>query len=182
MRMRGVVSIGFLITMMLGPWVNGGAQESSADIQVIVNMVQLNVAVTDNKGDYVTGLKPEDFLVTEDGIPQKIASFGEGNERSRRIEDPAEAKTPTPGPSTQSDAMLPDADPSVVWKQAAGSKQERVMVVGHEPHLGHLISFLLGNEIAVDFRKGGLIRIDVKGRGMPGGLLKWALTPRLARA
>ena len=75
MRMRGVVSIGFLVTMMLGPWVNGGAQESSADIQVIVNMVQLNVAVTDNKGDYVTGLKPEDFLVTEDGIPQKIASL-----------------------------------------------------------------------------------------------------------
>src|SRR5215469_10369763 len=110
MRMRGVVSIGFLITLMLGSWVNGGAQDNSADIQVIVNMVQLNVAVTDNKGDYVTGLKPEDFLVTEDGIPQKIASFGEGNERSRRIEDPAEAKSAPPaGPAANSDAMLPDS-------------------------------------------------------------------------
>ena len=122
MRMRGVVSIGLLMAMMLSPWVNGGAQESSGNIQVIVNMVQLNVAVTDNKGDYVTGLKPEDFLVTEDGIPQKIASFGEGNERSRRIEDPAEAKTTPSGPGPQSDAMLPDnATTNVLNSLVSGS-------------------------------------------------------------
>src|SRR6266404_9593183 len=46
-------------------------QEREPDIHVIVNMVQLNVAVTDNKGRYVTNLRPEDFAITEDGIKQK---------------------------------------------------------------------------------------------------------------
>jgi len=43
-------------------------------------MVQLNVAVTDSKGNYITGLRPEDFEVTEDGIPEKLAIFTEGHE------------------------------------------------------------------------------------------------------
>ncbi|MBV9183339.1 MAG: VWA domain-containing protein [Acidobacteria bacterium] len=55
------------------------------EIHVIVNMVQLNVAVTDNKGNYVTGLRPEDFTITEDGIAEKIATFGEGNGPARRV-------------------------------------------------------------------------------------------------
>jgi Ca-activated chloride channel homolog len=55
------------------------AQESP-DLHVVVNMVQLNVAVTDKNGNYVTGLHLKDFAVTEDGISQQIATFGEGNE------------------------------------------------------------------------------------------------------
>jgi VWFA-related protein len=47
----------------------------------------LNVAVTDNKGNYVTGLKPWDFQVTEDGIEQKVATFGEGNTAPLRLAD-----------------------------------------------------------------------------------------------
>jgi VWFA-related protein len=52
-------------------------------INVTVDLVQLNVAVTDNKGNYITGLHPEDFVVTEDGIGEKIATFGEGDESVR---------------------------------------------------------------------------------------------------
>jgi Ca-activated chloride channel family protein len=62
------------------------AQQSGSDIHVTVNMVQVNVAVTDDKGNYVTGLRPEDFVVTEDGIQEKIATFEEGNEPARRVE------------------------------------------------------------------------------------------------
>ena len=47
-------------------------------IRVVVSMVQLNVAVTDAKGNYVTTLHPSDFDITEDGIPQKVATFEEG--------------------------------------------------------------------------------------------------------
>jgi VWFA-related protein len=50
-------------------------------IHIVVDLVQLNVAVTDKKGNYVTGLRPEDFEITEDRIPQKLATFGEGNEQ-----------------------------------------------------------------------------------------------------
>jgi len=44
-----------------------------------VVLVQLSVAVTDGKGNYVNGLRPEDFEVTEDKIPQKVSSFEEGS-------------------------------------------------------------------------------------------------------
>ena len=56
-------------------------------IQVAVDLVQLNVAVTDRHGNYVTGLHPSDFSIEEDGIPQKIATFGEGNEPTDRLVD-----------------------------------------------------------------------------------------------
>ena len=61
------------------------AQKEEAHIHVIVDLVQLNVAVTDNKGDYITGLRPQDFLVTEDGIPQILATFAEGIDSTRRL-------------------------------------------------------------------------------------------------
>jgi VWFA-related protein len=54
-------------------------------IHVAVDLVQLNVAVTDSKGNYITGLSPGDFTVLEDGIQQKVATFGEGNEPTRKL-------------------------------------------------------------------------------------------------
>jgi Ca-activated chloride channel homolog len=47
--------------------------------RVKVDMVVLGFTVTDSKGKYVTGLKPKDFRVLEDGIVQKFSTFGEGN-------------------------------------------------------------------------------------------------------
>jgi len=63
------------------------AQNDSSRIRVSVVLVQLNVAVTDGKGNYVSGLNPEDFSITEDKIPQKTATFEEGNEPLRRLID-----------------------------------------------------------------------------------------------
>ena len=48
-------------------------------LRVNVNLVQLNVAVTDSKGNYITGLRPEDFVIMEDKVPQKLNTFEEGN-------------------------------------------------------------------------------------------------------
>src|SRR6476646_4159111 len=106
MNMRRVLSIGLVVAVFLGPGAIGGStQENPADIPVIVNMVQLNVAVTDNKGNYITGLRPEDFVVSEDGINQKIATFGEGSEPTRRILEAAgENKAPE---VAGSQAMMP---------------------------------------------------------------------------
>ena len=74
------------------------AQAPQPEFRVTVNMVQLNVAVTDNKGNYVTGLRPKDFEINEDGIHQKIATFGEGDSPARKVEELAsnapEAKDP----------------------------------------------------------------------------------------
>ncbi len=73
------------------------AQKRERDITVFhvtVDMVQLDVAVTDRKGNYVTGLSPWDFAIYEDGILQKIATFGEENEAPRKLEEfkPGESK------------------------------------------------------------------------------------------
>jgi Ca-activated chloride channel homolog len=60
-------------------------QDNNAVIRKVVDMVQLNVAVTDAKGNYVTGLRPSDFTISEDKISQSIATFEEGNEAPRII-------------------------------------------------------------------------------------------------
>jgi Ca-activated chloride channel family protein len=62
-------------------------QEDSTRLRVVVSLVQLNVAVTDNKGKYVTGLHPSDFVITEDGISENIATFEEGNGPTTRLVD-----------------------------------------------------------------------------------------------
>src|SRR5438309_10462528 len=63
--------------------------QSDPDIHVTVNMVQLNVAVTDKKGNYVTGLRPKDFAIIEDGITEKVATFAEGNEPAHSLAESA---------------------------------------------------------------------------------------------
>ena len=68
--------------------VGARAQEGEAPgavFRVEVDMVLLNVAVTDKKGNYVTDLRPWDFQVTEDGISQRLATFAEGSEAPRRL-------------------------------------------------------------------------------------------------
>jgi len=47
--------------------------------RVKVDMVVLSFQVTDNKGHYINGLKPKDFRILEDGIPQKLVTFAEGS-------------------------------------------------------------------------------------------------------
>jgi Ca-activated chloride channel family protein len=66
------------------------------DSRIFVNvvLVQLNVAVTDRNGNYISGLRPEDFAVSEDKIPEKIATFEEGNEPTRKLIENASSKAP----------------------------------------------------------------------------------------
>lgn len=74
-----------------------GAQEDQTSIRVNVNLVQVNVAVTDRKGNYVTGLRPQDFTVTEDRIPEKIATFEAGGESSHSSTDAASSENAPAG-------------------------------------------------------------------------------------
>lgn len=79
------------------------AQEVRPDDNVIrrvVDMVQLNVAVTDRQGNYVTGLRPTDFVITEDGITQKIATFEEGGSGLRSAAENGNGESQTPAASS----------------------------------------------------------------------------------
>src|SRR5271170_2326893 len=83
---RFVVALVLVVALSVFVRTSPVAQESSPPrINVTVDLVQLNVAVTDNKGKYVTGLNPQDFVIAEDGIAENIATFGEGNESARAL-------------------------------------------------------------------------------------------------
>ena len=55
--------------------------------------VVLDVIVTDAAGNPVKGLKPSDFTLTEDGVPQKFSAFNE-NDASSTAPPPPEASLP----------------------------------------------------------------------------------------
>ena len=75
----------------------GSEAQESPNFHVVVNMVQLNVAVTDKKGNYITGLKPSDFAILEDGIVEKAATFAEGDEPARSLSEIAEGSSADAG-------------------------------------------------------------------------------------
>ena len=82
-------------------------------------MVQLNVAVTDAKGNYVTSLRPSDFAISEDKISQTIATFEEGNEAPRIISPApgggapvAIAPQPPPAAAALRETAAPPAPPA----------------------------------------------------------------------
>jgi Ca-activated chloride channel family protein len=90
---QSLLSLCLFSGLFLGYRTAAEAQESP-DLRVVVNLVQLNVAVTDKKGNYVTGLRPKDFSIVEDGIVEKIATFAEGNEPAHSLIEPEGAPAP----------------------------------------------------------------------------------------
>ncbi len=60
----------------MGLWAS--PQEGTHRFSVDVNAVALDVVVTDQKGRFVKGLKEEDFVVQEDGVPQELTYFTSG--------------------------------------------------------------------------------------------------------
>jgi Ca-activated chloride channel homolog len=82
--LRAVILLG----TVLGLTLSASAQKMEPRVTVVhvnVNMVQLDVAVTNKKGAYMTGLGPEDFAIYEDGIREKVAAFGEENGAPRSV-------------------------------------------------------------------------------------------------
>ncbi len=95
-------------------WMRAQDQDTRPNFHVVVDLVQLNVAVTDNKGNYITGLKPEDFVITEDNIRQKIATFGEGSQAPRAVGDFAKGESSPqsvePNPNLEEAAQTPGSN------------------------------------------------------------------------
>jgi Ca-activated chloride channel homolog len=88
MRNRKPLLAILLCAVLLGTILPAKGQQDAGHnpvFRVEVDMVLLQVAVTDDKGNYITGLRPWDFKVYEDGVEQKLATFGEGSEAPRAI-------------------------------------------------------------------------------------------------
>lgn len=83
---------------------------------------------------------------------------------------------------------LADVLPEIVKHARKGP----VAVVGHEPGIGELAAHLLGMGHALEFKKGAIARIDVRGLGATStdpqaakrmtAALRWFLPPRALRA
>jgi len=77
------------------------AQETRPTFRVKVDMVVLSFTVTDSKGRYVNGLKPSEFRILEDGIPQKLSTFTEGSKPPLQV---VEGGATRPLVTTEADA------------------------------------------------------------------------------
>ena len=78
------------------------------------------------------------------------------------------------------DTLTPDSDPSELGDWLAPlAWAEVVAIVGHEPHLGHLVTWFMtgaGNS-RVALSKGGAALLELSGRPTAGsGTLQWLLT------
>ena len=120
------------------------AQDETSRFRVNVVLVQLNVAVTDSKGDYITGLRPEDFEVVEDNIPQKIATFEEGNNESARIETaPAVAISSTPAAAPSAAVSSAPSQPAASAPESATPSKVHTLAGVALPGLGGANVFIL---------------------------------------
>ena len=86
-------------------------------------------------------------------------------------------------PISTSDALAPAGTPAAVIEEIAKHvRKARVALVGHEPNLGELAAQLIRSRTPLEFKKGGICRIDFDVLPPKGaGTLRWFLTPRILR-
>jgi VWFA-related protein len=78
MMKRTLVALTLVAAVLQSPFVKAQDPQPgnpSITFQVEVNYVDVDVVVTDEKGNFITGLAREDFEVFEDGKPQKVDMF-----------------------------------------------------------------------------------------------------------
>jgi len=84
-------------------------------------------------------------------------------------------------------ALSAGAEPNAIISALRGyAKLDEVMLVGHQPDLGRLVSHLLtgdASQVNVDFKKGAVVCVETElaQRRSPAVLL-WMLTPKQLRA
>ena len=72
-------------------------------------------------------------------------------------------------PSINVDALAPGGtSPAIAAEIEKHCRRHRILIVGHEPGIGELAAWLIGMRNPIEFKKGGICRIDVDG-SMPRG-------------
>jgi len=86
-------------------------------------------------------------------------------------------------PVALSDALAPAGTPAAVIQELTKHvRKARLALVGHEPNLGELAAELIGARAPLEFKKGGICRIDVDVLPPKGtGRLRWFATPKMLR-
>jgi phosphohistidine phosphatase len=79
------------------------------------------------------------------------------------------------------DTLTPDADPARTLEWIGTQRADwTVALVGHEPHLSALVSYMLAGKSAafVELKKGGACLLEVASFSPGSSTLKWLLTRR----
>jgi Ca-activated chloride channel family protein len=102
LRLNRLVAIPVLAVLALA--------QDRPTFRVKVDMVVLSFQITDNKGHYVNGLKPKDFRILEDGIPQKVSTFGEGSKPPVQVAEDGTMRPITLDPVVKETGRVPVSD------------------------------------------------------------------------
>jgi phosphohistidine phosphatase len=104
--------------------------------------------------------------------------------RARQTAEALASGLRVPPPVINAPSLAPGGTHNAIVDELAkqSHRRKRMAVVGHEPGIGELAARLLGLRKPVEFKKGGICRIDVTALPPTGpGQLKWLLTPRMLR-
>jgi VWFA-related protein len=103
-------------------------QATDYTFRVQSELVLVNVAVRDKNGNFVRGLKPQDFTILEDNKPQKIDSFDVEDVDAIATQDVAQVK-PLQSPLTQPVNPAGAAPPTAAAQNQNQFKDRRVIVL-----------------------------------------------------
>jgi len=101
--------------------------------------------------------------------------------RARQTAEPVARALSLEDELIETDALVPDADPKEILREIGKRGFNRAMVVGHMPHLGRLLGYLLTGrqDTAIDIKKAALARIQFDGDApKPPGTLTFLLTAK----
>jgi len=99
--------IGALLTLVILCSISPSQQESDYLIHVQSDLVLVNVTVRDKNGNFVQGLKPENFTILEDNKPQKVVSFDVENVDAVAPPDVTQVKPLPAAPSAPTPPVSP---------------------------------------------------------------------------
>jgi len=97
-RSTRLLALLLALTLLCSPVAS--QQQDEYTFRVQAELVLVNVTVKDKNGNFVRGLKPQDFTILEDNKPQKVISFDIENIDAVATQDVAQAK-PLPGLQAQ---------------------------------------------------------------------------------
>jgi phosphohistidine phosphatase SixA len=83
----------------------------------------------------------------------------------------------------QTDALLPDCDPALLFRELAGIEAGEVLCVGHAPSIDEICAYALGGGRGplTQLKKAGVACVAIDEVAEPQGTLVWVLEPRMLR-
>lgn len=102
--------------------------------------------------------------------------------RARQTAEPVAAACRFKAELQVTESLLPGSDPSSVLEELAASEWKSVLLVGHEPHMGHLFGRLVSGrrDVEVPMKKASLAVFEIRPQlGTDRADLKSYIPPRL---